>query len=47
MRNQLLPGALFQSTHPREGVRPTRLNSSRKVELFQSTHPREGVRRLA
>ena len=35
---------IFQSTHPREGVRRL-LESDQSASLaFQSTHPREGVR---
>ena len=36
----------FQSTHPREGVRPVSPQELRPFRSFQSTHPREGVRRL-
>ena len=36
----------FQSTHPREGVRPRGRACSTGSMSFQSTHPREGVRRL-
>ena len=36
---------IFQSTHPREGVRRWSGCFSGCQSLFQSTHPREGVRR--
>ena len=35
---------VFQSTHPREGVRLLHLRFAELRALFQSTHPREGVR---
>ena len=35
---------IFQSTHPREGVRQLSKSSITVEALFQSTHPREGVR---
>ena len=38
---------IFQSTHPREGVRPEGSGSGNRVYPFQSTHPREGVRLVA
>ena len=37
-------GTIFQSTHPREGVRPEFFIESTYLDQFQSTHPREGVR---
>ena len=36
--------SLFQSTHPREGVRLKPVRFTSRTLPFQSTHPREGVR---
>ena len=41
---RLLNHTIFQSTHPREGVRQIPHQHIPDSSRFQSTHPREGVR---